>query len=259
MIVRAVNSTANLIDAKERAGLERAVGGIGFAQRKFPTEDKYELAKYHGEKLALLEMFEIDARPEHVEMLDTLRASEAWSNVSKMRFNAFNSVAVTEASLFYSVDEYFDAQTTLINALRDIELAAVQGISSLMSEVQSDAQAALTLVLVEAVLVVLIAIGLGFVFAQMLRGCLIRIRDAAKEMANGNLEVDLPQRTRNELGDIVEALSTFRDSILEGRKLEAELREQEEARALREREAEAEERQRQDEMREEGIERTTGQ
>ena len=250
-IVRAIKATLNLIHAKEMSGQEGTAGSIGFTLKAFDESRKYSLALWHGEKMALLERFEMDAAPEQVDALEALLASDVWEDMRRMRANAINSTPNFPSSLFFSVQDYRAGQAAVVDALRAIELDELQGLETLMNEVQAEVRGELTLIVSEAIIVVLAAMLIGFVFAQMLRSNLMRIRDAATDMANGNLEVDLPQRTRNELGDIVEALSTFRDSILEGRKLEAELREQEEARALREREAEAEERQRQDEMREE--------
>ncbi|MCG8490269.1 MAG: cache and HAMP domain-containing protein, partial [Sneathiellales bacterium] len=72
--------------------------------------------------------------------------------------------------------------------------------------------------------ILLIVIGaIGTFFARNIAASLVTVTDAMKSLANGNLEVKIPENNRNdEVGDMFGALAVFRDGAVEQKRLEKE-------------------------------------
>lgn len=233
-VTRTILGTGSFLKGKERGGIERAVGSAGFALGQFDSARRAKLGSLVEAQNVYFDGFRRDATPEQNEMYQRVLASDAMKKVEAMRKIALNS----EADLISDYDgaDFFDAQTVRLNDLFKIETALVEHLLDVMNESAANASHQLRTVLTQVIIGLFSAIALAVLFARLLKNNLARIAESATTMSEGNLEIDLPEKSRNELGDIVGALDVFRGSILEARKLEAEMRENEEAERLREEE-----------------------
>lgn len=254
-IARTILATGSFLNGKEHGGIERAVGSGGFALGQFDRFRHARLGQLVAAQDVYFEAFRRDAREEFLEMYNDLQESVPAKKVNEMRELALNSAP--GAMLFgVSGEDFFDAQTARLDGLRDIENALVGYLLETTARETLQAERGLLWTALEVIAGIAIAVLIGVALARMIRGNLARLSSAATEMTKGNLEVELPRQTENEVGELISAMDSFRDSILEGRKLEAEMREKEaeqarqkEERERLEREREAEERRQMEELR----------
>ena len=109
----------NFLQAKERAGIERAIGSTTFAQDKLLGNAKAKLESLISEQNAYMEVFEILADKEDVVYLQSTLQGEAVQEVERMRNILKNATQIGG----FGVDAtyWFVTMTKKINLLKDVE------------------------------------------------------------------------------------------------------------------------------------------
>ena len=134
--------------------------------------------------------------------------------------------------------DFFNAQTARINLLKDMENRLVNDLGAMMSELKANAQFAMWQTIAICVVALGAAILVGLWLAFALRRQMVTVINGADEMSQGNLEIALPPKSKNEVGRLIGALDAFRQSIIDSNARDAEMREREaeemEAKAARE-------------------------
>ncbi|WP_118133049.1 methyl-accepting chemotaxis protein [Oceanicella sp. SM1341] len=208
-VVMSVLGYVSFLQAKERAGIERAVGAASFAVGRFTPvlmnrfEELVSAQKlYHANFLAHAP----DAqRARFEEMMQGPAARE----VERLREIAFRG-GLEGALEGTDAATWFDAISEKINALHAFEDLLTEDLRALAESRRAAAERGLTLVTVTCVLALFVC---GIVSAILLGGLSRGMRQVLRpmqEMSEGNLDVALPPERRNEIGAIVRALEVFR-------------------------------------------------
>ena len=128
-------------------------------------------------------------------------------------------------------------------ASRKLATDLVQSVEQLSANASSDVDAAAagTVTLVASLQVVLAAIGAAAIVVSALiawlyvfrnvTGRLVRLADTMRRLAGGDLEVEVDASGSDEIGDMTEAVSVFKENGLEKRRMEQQQRELEERQA----------------------------
>lgn len=237
-ITSAVISLAGFLQAKERAGIERAVGSGAFASGGFTAETLLRFKILIQVQDVYYSVFLADASEGSRKRFEDAMSSPAATTVQKMRDIALNAGVMGDLSGITGED-FFQAQTEKINHLKDVETFVKEELIQLMDRRQSRAEMAVYTNVIMSLLAMTLSVAAAWFVALLVRNSLVSVSDSATRMAEGDLETVLPTRTGNEIGAIIGALDVFRTSILEARKKEAQMRENE-RKAEEERRAEEE-------------------
>lgn len=228
---------ASYLMGKEQAGIERAVGSKGFSNGAFFESGMAKFKVLINAQEVYFSQFRASAKPEQVEQFSKILESATGRDVQAMRDVAL--VAGAGGNLGnYTAADFFKAQTARINLLKDLEDNLFNELSMMVSHKTDSVKSTRSLIAVLAAISVLIVTMVSYLIVTSIRKSFGGVVCAANAMAAGDLEVTLPPMTRNEFGEIVEALGLFRGSILEGKKVEIGMREAEEAERKRQREVE---------------------
>lgn len=193
-----------LINAKERAGLERAMGANGFGSGAFTPDVYARFANYAVRQDVYLDEFREVAPPEFISALDQLLAGPEAAEVARMRSVAADGVrlgfmnGVTGAS-------WFDAITAKINLMKGLEDAIAAQLQAKSTASGDVAQTALVTTLSIIVGSLAVSIGLAYAAAMGLVRPLRRISVAFANINDG-LELGLDDRIL-ERGDEVGGLA----------------------------------------------------
>ncbi len=236
-ITAEIISFAALLQSKEHAGIERAVGSAAFASGGFSAEALTKLTTLVRVQEVYRSIFLADASEHIVELFEEIEDSSTFEEVEKMHHVALEAGVMGDVSAV-SGEAFFNAQTKKINLLKELEEAVEHELHELIAE-RHDASFFLAILDIAAAVVVLAISAIAVVIvARPVRAHLVSVSEAARKMAEGDLEVDLPEANKSEVGRIISALDGFRQSILDARAREKEQRENEEAEAERQRDAE---------------------
>ncbi len=210
----------SFLEAKEQAGIERAVGSAGFAVGKFDLGQIRRLQEVIAIQETHFDDFQDIAQPEMIAAYQGYLKTPEVQQVDKLRNIALRQGLDGELEGFDGGD-FFAAQTKRINLLKGLE---DQFGSFIYNELQAEKQIAsqrLTIMLAGSAIAGVLALLISIGFARNIRQGFGEIVTAAQELARGNLQHEIPETGRNEFGDVAEALTVFRDNLAERQSLQA--------------------------------------
>ncbi|PCK00206.1 MAG: hypothetical protein COA45_00005 [Zetaproteobacteria bacterium] len=236
-ITNYLHAYVNFLKSKERAGVERAVASGAFAQGSFSTKilDKFKglIVIQNTYMSAFLAVATEEQRAFHSK---TLRGN-AVDEVNRMRKVAMN----TSSSQDLGVDAgyWFKNITSKINLLKQIENKLADDLGQKMSETKSIAQKAQMQNTVIAVLAIIVTLVISFLIIRTTNQAFQRTVSSMTELANGNIDTDIPAETNNEMGEMAKALQIFKSNKIEADRLAKQQQEEQEVQLKRGRKLES--------------------
>ncbi len=227
-----------LLEAQETYGQERAVGAGSLSKGVITTKTRAKLAELDGKQKAYLHIFETYAIPEEFELYKQTVANSTTTKRVKELYNLYLDEA-REAYLLDTVSapQWFEAYTKEIDLIRTVEVKVRDDIYEHTQHLHEEGVAEVQTNVILAVLEILITALAVIFIARSITKPVDRLNASMKELANDNLEVEIPDVGRgHELAEMSDTLSTFKENALQMRALEAE---QEKAKARAEEEKKA--------------------
>ncbi len=227
---------AAVLQAKERAGLERAMGANGFGSGAFARAVYRSFIEYGAAQEAYFSIVRERGHQADVAFLDEVLTGSIAEQVERMRVTARNSVFGGSLDGVTGAD-WFVASTARIDLLKEVEdrFAATLGV---VAERQA---AAASRAMLGWCLVGLISLGVSGGLAWRVvggvTGPLGAMISTMGRISEGDLTAKVASDKRSdELGDMARALVVFRDRAEENRRMQQEQTRQAEERAELERE-----------------------
>ncbi|MBF0139321.1 MAG: bacteriohemerythrin [Magnetococcales bacterium] len=157
----------NLLNSKERAGLERAVLSNVFASNTFPKELRPRFMTLMAEQEIYDELFVSFATELQVTSFRNKMAGEATAEIKRMRQTALEHM---EDGAFHIDPIYwFDTMTHRINLLQEVEQLVVQDLGKTARTLIDQASFASVAYLVFTVVIVVFTVVLGFMTLRDIR------------------------------------------------------------------------------------------
>ncbi|MFY0612051.1 MAG: nitrate- and nitrite sensing domain-containing protein [Hyphomicrobiaceae bacterium] len=119
-MTKRLSAYLSFLHAKERAGLERAMGAAGFGAGKFNEHTYGGLVRHIEAQKVYFSAFREFANPDDVALLDTVLSSGSFAKVKKFRDIAMASRDSNTVDGVTAI-EWFDAMTTKIGLYKQIE------------------------------------------------------------------------------------------------------------------------------------------
>jgi methyl-accepting chemotaxis protein len=227
----AITAYIALLQAKERAGQERATGSAGFGRASvaqelttagFPIELHRKFIALIGEQEAFLAVFKANADTAARARLDQVLADPVVAEVDRLRGVAIASAHSNDVQ-GVSAATWFDTITKKIDLFKEVEDVAE---GSLLTRAQG-ALAAATLGLVVSsgmiVAIVVLAVALVLLVARRFLQPFNKLTQAVQILASGDLGVDVPGVGQSdELGEMARAVQVFKQNAAEQRRMESE-------------------------------------
>lgn len=239
-ITSAIIAFANFLNAKERAGVERAVGAGAFSSGSFDMPTIVRFEQLINTQNVYYSMFLADASEAAAQAYAAVEVSGPAQEVQRMR-DVVRETGVAGDLQGITGVAFFNAQTKKINLLKGVEDFIATNLLVLMNERRKEARTAAFVSIAASLAAVLLSLGMTLAISRLVSRNMIAVAHAATKMSGGDLEVAVPQATKSEIGQIAGALDYFRQSIVDGQTREAELREKEQTEEARKRALELEE------------------
>ena len=208
----------NYLLGKERAGIERAVGASGFAAGQFTQVAMDKFKQLINEQEVYANVFLAYATESQKALFSEVMHGAAASEVGRMRIVAISGGLTGDLEGIQG-GEWFDAITEKINGLKQIEDSLATDLLALMAATESEAEASMWFGVAIVATALFAAICVSTIVIRSIgrsfRGALAPMA----QLADGELGVDLPEPTKNEIGDIVKALTVFQANGREQKQL----------------------------------------
>ena len=236
--VAKLSSLLGLMNAKERAGQERATGAAGFAAGQFDTAQHRALVAAVSAQDAFITTFNSYANEAEREQFTKTVTGTAVDEVLRMREVALLAGPGRDVS---NVDgaAWFKATTARIDLLKQVENFIAAELAEQAKHDISAAMSMLWFTLGVALLLVALAGAVGWLVARGVSRPLTSIEDAMSALAAGDKAVEIPGLARtDEIGDMAKAVQVFKENAVQMERMEEERRENERRQIETERETE---------------------
>ncbi len=210
------------LQAKERAGQERAMGAAGFAAGEFNPALYRNFVSLIAMQETFQDVFVTHALPAEVEHMEHAMSDPVVGEVEAMRQAALESVEVGHTGGVEAV-AWLAAMTGKIDLMKEVEDHVAGDLSHEATVLEDAANEMVVFKLgLSAVLLVVTAF-LCVVIVRSITRPLGRVTAAVTELADGNTDIGIEQPTgRDEVADIERAVVVFRDNMIEMDRLRAE-------------------------------------
>ena len=219
-IVRHMVSYIAFLQAKERAGIERAMGATGFGAGYFVEPIYRNFVGLEAMQRAFLTMFDRFGHEKAKEHWQQILNGEEQARVDHLRAVANNSPFGADISEI-SGPQWFEASTRRIDQMKIIEDRIAAGIVSMSSELAGDAKREFWTILTLLFLLTAAVIGLSYFVARSITKPLNRLARNMTHLAQNDTNVKiLGQERKDEIGSMARAVEIFRDNAIERLRLE---------------------------------------
>lgn len=206
-----------LLSAKDMAGLERAVGASGLSMAAsdtgtgvFKMETLIRFRELINQQSALHNHVLATSSDAVGTALQEALMSDVAQQIKEWRTSILDDDAVMMGDI--SVTNWFAAQTAKLDMLLAVERQSGDILQAEADAAAGQAQAAMTQNFILLGVALLASSVLCFVIYRSYRAALTRIFAPMEALAKGDTDVDIPNMTRHELGQVASGLRVFRDN-----------------------------------------------
>ena len=223
-LARTLAAYSRLMQAKEFAGLERAVGVAGFSGAQIKDADGRRLIELIDRQRLLLDEFRSLAGPPATERLD-----RAWSGLDALALDEMRQAAVAGASRSHplrgGVKPWLEVTTRRIDALRAAEELVTADLLAQAQRLEADAFRTAWWIIGLTAATLLASLLAAAMLARDIIHPLERITLALRQLASRQQIDDLENDGRSdEIGDMVRAIKVFKHDLTRVVQAEAELK-----------------------------------
>jgi methyl-accepting chemotaxis protein len=222
-----------LIHAKERAGLERAMGANGFGAGAFQPAIHRKLMDLVGQQEAFISIFRTFAEPEERAALETVLKGQASQAVDAMRAEA-HAMVYDGAAASTSGPVWFETITRKIDGLKQVEDTTASEITAEVGALRVGARNGLVVMVLTALALIAAAVVLGMAIARSVTRPVAALTGTMRELADGHLSVHVAGTERgDEIGEMSRTLEVFRQHMNDNATMQAEREKENAARLAR--------------------------
>ncbi|MGL4636783.1 MAG: methyl-accepting chemotaxis protein [Beijerinckiaceae bacterium] len=232
-IVWPLVSLASFMQGKERAGIERATGALGFRAGSFSPDLLARIQEMVAAQNTYNSIFAGYATPEQTRIFNEVMTSRSAKEVERMR-----GVAITgglEGKLQgISGKAWFDTTTERIDGLKRIEDVITQDLQILMRSKLEASRMTMWLTLAQVMAVLLGVVLLSGMLIRMITISFQTLSSTMTRLAAHDLSTEVPLTgSNNEIGAMARAMLVFKENGIERERLRAEAENEQKARLQR--------------------------
>jgi len=226
-----------LLEAKERAGIERAMGAAGFGAGQFKPAVHTRFISLIAAQDTFLSVYKNYATTEQRAFLaDTVKGA-AVDEVARLRKIAITN-PTTGTTEGIEATYWFQTITKKIELLKTVEDKVAQDLTVLLDEVEGTASTGFWLATIISMVVTAITLVVAIVISSGITGPLGAVTSVTQRLADGDNTVDIVGAERgDEIGDIAKTVEVFKENALQVERMAAEQAEAEKRAEAQKREA----------------------
>ena len=216
-VTKAITAYTALLQGKERAGIERAMGAAGFGAGEFSVKRFARFESLIALQNTYFSLFKWYGTPDQAILFDsTLKGDNAAvKEVERLRGIARDSMATGDTQGIAAA-QWFAAITEKIDLMKAVEDSVAGDLTALADRIRSDASSGLTFALVGTVVLLVVTAALTFFAVRGISRPLNQLTGVAGVLAEGDNSVEIGHQDRgDEIGAIARAVQVFKDNALE--------------------------------------------
>ena len=217
-ISRSIYALVNLMQAKEAAGVERALGVTYFSAPRVDAIDRQVFVAQADRQANFLEQFRFFAALEQVQQLDRVLADEKAAEIERLRGFVFQRVLARQEATQNTTARWIDVMTWKIDQIRLVEDRTAQALIVQAQRAEDAARKTVFWSGAAALAGLLLAVLIAGALARGIIFPIERITRAMNRLATqnaGDTEVEIIDHQRgDEIGEMARATLVFRDNLV---------------------------------------------
>ena len=210
-IRQAAASYAALVQSKERAGIERAVGSVAFAADRFTAQNYPRFLELGSIQNTYNAVFFGVATESNTNAYNALMQTPAFVEVERMR--AVGVERGVNGGFGITSEQWFKTITQKINGLKNFEDAIAEELLGLAGDKQAEATAAVYSTSVQTALALLIAVVVSLVVSGNATTRLRSAGDMASMVSSGDYTTELDANGSDEISGLIDSLQTMQTNL----------------------------------------------
>ncbi|MEQ8658890.1 MAG: nitrate- and nitrite sensing domain-containing protein [Hyphomicrobiales bacterium] len=219
-MLRPVLAYIGLLEGKERAGVERAMGTAGFGAGTFSESVYDNFMRLGAMQEVYFDIFHFNGHPDDIAFFDEQMAGPVGANVEALRELAAGAPFGTDISSVTG-QQWFDVSTRRIDALKQVEDRIAEHLVEAAAYNIAYAQRGFWLL--AGMLVALIALTslVSYFVAKSIAPPIRRLSATMRVLASNNFNIVVEDAWRSdEVGEMAKAVEVFRENALDRQHLE---------------------------------------
>ncbi len=221
-IANAISAYTTFLQGKERAGIERAMGGAGFGAGTFSPPIYRKLIELIAQQNTYFHSFRNLATPEQIAFMTSTIQGVHVDDVERMRKIAIDSIE-TKDTQGIEGPYWFSIITKKIDLMKTVEDRIAADLVSLAEEVELEAEAVFYKSLISSIALLVITALFVTIVVRGITRPILSIATTMNGLADGDLDTVVSGSDRgDEIGIMAKAVQIFKDNAIRTRQLEAE-------------------------------------
>lgn len=221
-VSRQISAYISVLQGKERAGLERAMGAAGFGAGTFSQAVFNRFVGLVAAQETFFASFKRYASPQASEFFRKTMSGKIVDEVERMRDVALAS-AQTGSLESISAGDWFAAITKKIDLMKKVEDFIAAELTGLASEQATKAKAEAMTFGIVTFAILLLTVAIVVVVVRSITRPVDGLTEIMRRLASGDKAVEIPGVDRkDEIGSMAKAVEVFKHNALEVERLEAE-------------------------------------
>jgi len=238
-VARSLSAYVSFMQAKERAGQERATGAPGFAAGSFEPVQHRRLIGVVSDQETYFRLFRSYSTRAEQDFLARTVTGEPVSEVERMRKIAIETVAGQPLGKDDGA-HWFRMTTARIDMMKKVEDQLAANLLGVAASVRGAAEAAFWVALAAGLALIGFTMVLGFIIVRSITAPVAGMTGAMSRLAAGDATVEVPGVGRaDEIGAMASAVQVFKDSMAKAEAMSAAQRDEQSRKEKRQQAVEA--------------------
>lgn len=217
-----ISAYVDFLNAKERAGQERAMGAAGFGAGKFSLTIGRRLLQQIAMQVAFLKEFDIHANSEQKEFMVATMTGPAVDGVAEMREVAIQSIQSGDTQ-GVKVSRWFQTITAKIDLMKTVEDRVAADLINLASTKAADSERAFYSFLIISLVILAVVLASVLYISRSITHPIAALTNDMAELAGGNKSLEIHGTSRgDELGKMAAAVLVFKENMIKNDEMQAE-------------------------------------
>jgi len=232
-ITKSIIAYTSFLQGKERAGIERAMGGAGFGAGKFKPVIYRKFLQLIAMQNTFLGTFGIYATQEEQDFLKNTVVGPDVDEVNRMRKVAIES-PITNSVEGITGPHWFDTITKKINLLKNVEDEVASNLVDLTHVIRTNANKTFMVLLVFTLILLVITAVFVIVIVRGITQPIAGMTQDMAALAGGDKSIEIEGAHRgDEIGAMAQAVEVFKENMIKADQLAAEQATENEAKEKR--------------------------
>ena len=221
-VTNTITAYTSFLQAKERAGQERAMGGAGFGAGKFAPPVYRRFVELIAEQNVLLGTFNIYATPAERDALKSIVSGAEVDDVERMRKIAVDSL-YSGSTEGIQGPYWFATITKKIDLMKTVEDKIAADLQEQALDIQRTASAVFYAFLVATLILLAVTAALVTMIVKGITRPVIDLTTVMGVLSKGDTSVEITGLQRgDEIGSMSLAVEVFKESMIRNQKMAAE-------------------------------------